>query len=277
MVSAPVNRRTALETNGTALPVILRALLVDDEELARRGLRVRLERTDDISLVGEYENGATALPAIRQVAPDLVFLDIQMPGMSGLELAAALDSETSPHVIFVTAFDSYAVKAFDVHALDYILKPVDDARLEAALARARQVVQGARDRDFGRRVALALASINPVAAPPPEQPPRLLVRAGDRMIVIRVEEIDWIEASGDYVSIHVGKKSWRLRESIAAVADRYAAHGIVRIHRSTLVKIDRVNELRPLANGEFTVLLRDATELKMSRSYRSALEVLGAT
>jgi len=257
--------------------VTLRALLVDDEELARRGLRVRLERSDDVSVVGEYENGAAALPAIRLVAPDLVFLDIQMPGMSGLEVAAALDSETSPHVIFVTAFDSYAVKAFEVHALDYILKPVDDVRLAAALARARRVVQGARDRDFGRRVALALASISPAVATPPEQPPRFLVRAGDRMIVIRVEEIDWIEASGDYVSIHVGKKSWLQRESIAAVADRYAAHGIVRIHRSTLVKVDRVTELRPLANGEFTVVLRDGTELKLSRSYRNALEALGAS
>jgi len=256
--------------------VTLRALLVDDEELARRGLRVRLEGTSDVSVVVEYANGATALPAIRQVAPDLVFLDIQMPGMSGLEVAAALDSETSPHIIFVTAFDAYAVQAFEVHALDYILKPVDDARLATALARARRVVQGARDRDFGRRVALALASMKSGTGDPPGQPQRLLVRAGDRMVVIRVEDIDWIEASGDYVSIHVGKKSWLLREAIASVADRYATHGIVRIHRSTLVKVDRVTELRPLANGEFTVVLRDGTELKMSRSYRSALDVLGS-
>lgn len=275
-MSVPASWRLPLDTNGIPLPVTLRALLVDDEELARRGLRVRLERTEDVNVVGEYANGATALPAIRQAAPDVVFLDIQMPGMTGLEVAAALDSETSPHVIFVTAFDAYAVKAFEVHALDYILKPVDDARLAAALARARQVVQGARDRDFGRRVALAIASMTP-ASQPPEQPQRLLVRAGDRMIVIRLEEIDWIEASGDYVSIHVGKKSWLLREAIATVAERYAAHGIVRIHRSTLVKVDRVNELRPLANGEFTIVLRDGTELKLSRSYRNALDVLGST
>jgi len=254
----------------------IRVLIVDDEELARGGLRARLERSQDVLIVGECASGPDALEAIHKLAPDLVFLDIQMPEMSGLEVAAALDGEVRPQVIFVTAFDAYAMQAFEVHALDYVLKPVDDQRLSAALTRAREAVRNARDSDFGRRVTLAIAGMSAAGAGVPAElaSDRLLVRAGDRMIVVRVAEIDWIEASGDYASIHVGKKAWLIREAITVLAGRYGARGLARIHRSTLVNLDRVSELRPLANGEFTVVLRDGTELKMSRNYRSAIDTL---
>ncbi len=251
----------------------LRALIVDDEELARRGLRVRLERAG-VSIVGECVNGVEALAAIPKFSPDLVFLDIKMPELSGLQVAESMDTETRPHIIFVTAFDEYAVRAFEVHALDYILKPIDDERLWAALARARSAVLNSQDSDFGRRVTRAIASMSAVgtAAPDGLLSDRLLVRTTGRIVVVRVADIDWIEASGDYACLHVEKKTWLVRETIATIAQRYAAHGMVRIHRSTLVNLDRVTELRPVSNGEFTVVLRDGTELKMSRNYRNALD-----
>ncbi len=251
----------------------IRAVIVDDEELARRGLRARLERSG-VSIVGECANGIDALAAIPGLAPDLVFLDIQMPEMSGLQVAAAMGEGVRPQVIFVTAFDDYAVQAFEVQALDYILKPIDDHRLAAALARAGDAVRAAQEGDFGRRVARAIATLGP---PPPGAAvgsDRLLVPTGGRFVVVRADDIDWVEAAGDYVSLHVGKKVWLIRDCIGALAERYAARGIVRIHRSTLVNLDRVAELRALPNGEFTVILRDGTALKMSRSYRSALETL---
>jgi two-component system LytT family response regulator len=251
----------------------LRALIVDDEELARRGLKVRLQRAG-VTIVGECVNGVEALAAIPKLAPDLVFLDIKMPEMSGLQAAEAMDKDALPHVIFVTAFDEFAIQAFQVHALDYILKPIDDDRLAAALVRARSAVADTHDSDFGRRVTRAIASMSSLAAPAADglMSDRLLVRATGRIVVVRVADIDWIEASGDYASLHVEKKSWLVRETIATIAQRYAAHGIVRIHRSTLVNLDRVTELRPMSNGEFVVVLRDGTELKMSRNYRSALD-----
>lgn len=253
----------------------IRVLLVDDEDLARRGLRARLDPAE-FAIVGECANGVEALAAIAKWSPDLVFLDIQMPEMSGLQVAAALEIEPRPHVIFVTAFDSYAVQAFEVHALDYLVKPIDTERLAAALARARSAIRNSEDSDFGRRVARAIASLKSkdAAATDSLLADRVLVRSGGRIIVVRVAEIDWIEASGDYASLHVGKKVWLVRESMAVIADRYAMHGIARIHRSTLVNLDRITELRPLSNGEFTVVLRDGMELKMSRSYRQALGTL---
>jgi len=251
----------------------LRALIVDDEELARRGLRVRLQRAG-VTVVGECVNGAEALDAIPKLAPDVVFLDIKMPEMSGLQVAEAMNSDRLPHVIFVTAFDEFAIQAFDVHALDYILKPIDEDRLAAALVRARSAVAHAHDGDFGRRVTRAIASMSSLTPPGADglMSDRLLVRATGRIVVVRVGDIDWIEASGDYASLHVERKTWLVRETITTIAQRYSAHGIVRIHRSTLVNLDRITELRPMSNGEFVVVLRDGTELKMSRNYRSALD-----
>jgi two-component system LytT family response regulator len=250
----------------------LRAVIVDDEELARRGLRVRLERAD-VSVVGECANGSDALAMIRKFAPDLVLLDIQMPEMSGLEVAAMLDAETRPHVIFVTAFDEYAIRAFDVHALDYVLKPIDDERLAAALALARGAVRAAHDSDFGRRVTRAIASMNPGESAIEDRlmSDRIAVRLNGRIVLVRVADVDWVEASGDYVTLHLEKKSWLVREPITVIAERYRTQRIARIHRSTLVNLDRITELRPLSNGEFTVVLRDGTELKMSRNFREAL------
>jgi two-component system, LytTR family, response regulator len=247
--------------------VTIRTLLVDDEELARRGLRVRLERAGDIAVIGECANGSEAIAAIGKLAPDLVFLDVQMPEVSGFDVIAGLDPKRAPHIIFVTAFDQYAVKAFDVNALDYLLKPIDDERFAQALRRARDALASSRDENFGARLNAGVASFR-------QGSDRLAIPAGDRVVVLRIAEIDWVEASGNYVSLHIGKKAWLLRETIAAMDQRLAPHGFARIHRSTLVNVERVAELRALANGEFAVLLRCGRELKLSRSFRHALAML---
>jgi two-component system LytT family response regulator len=254
--------------------VTIRTLLVDDEELARRGLRVRLERAGDIAVVGECGNGGEAIAAIGKLAPDLVFLDVQMPEVSGFDVIAGLDPKRAPHIIFVTAFDQYAVKAFEVNALDYLLKPIDDERFAQALRRAREALASSRDENFGARLNAGVASFHQGAAAMRPGSDRLAIPTGDRVVLLRIAEIDWVEACGNYVSLHIGKKAWLLRETIAAMDQRLAPHGFARIHRSTLVNVERVAELRALANGEFAVLLRDGGELKLSRSFRHALGML---
>jgi two-component system, LytTR family, response regulator len=256
--------------------VTIRALLVDDEELARRGMRVRLERAGDIVIVGECANGQEAIAAIERMTPELVFLDVQMPEVSGFDVIDAIGAHAAPHIIFVTAFDHYAVRAFEVHALDYLLKPIDDERFAQALRRAREALTSARDETLHARLAAAVAKMGGAAAGGAQRPgaDRIAIPSGDRVVVVRIADIDWVEASGNYVSIHVGKKAWLLRETIAAMDQRLAPHGFARIHRSTLVSVERVAELRALANGEFSVLLQDGTALKLSRSYRHALDAL---
>jgi two-component system LytT family response regulator len=254
----------------------IRTLLVDDEEIARRGLRVRLERASDIEIVGECQNGLEAIDAINLLSPDLVFLDVQMPELSGFDVLRSVRPQSTPHVVFVTAFDQYAVRAFEVHALDYLLKPIDDERFAAALRHAREVMLGTRDGAYARQFAAAIASLARSGALPadPLGSDRLAIPTGDRMMIIRLADIDWIQASDNYVCIHVGKKSWLLRETISALEQRLTPKGFARIHRSTIVNAQRVTELRSLPNGEFAVVLADGTTLRLSRSYRTALDQL---
>jgi len=254
----------------------MRALLVDDEEIARRGLRIRLERAGDVSVVGECANGAEAVGAIKRLTPDVVFLDIQMPELSGMEVAEALPAQSLPHIVFVTAFDQYAVRAFEVHALDYLLKPINDRRLAETLRHARAAISDVRDGAYARQVVAAFAGLaqnHGVTTPAPASD-RIAIPVDDRLAVVRVAEIDWVGALGNYVSLHVGKKSWHLRETVSAMEQRLAPHGFVRIHRSTLVNVQRVTELRSLSNGEFSVALIDGTLLKLSRGYRESLDLL---
>lgn len=254
----------------------IRTLLVDDEEIARRGLRVRLERANDIEIVGECRNGLEAIGAINLLSPELVFLDIQMPELSGFDVLRSARPKSTPHVVFVTAFDEYAVRAFEVHALDYLLKPIDDGRFAETLRHAREVLLGTRDDGYARQFAEAIASLARSGALPgdPLGSDRLAIPDGDRVMIIRLPDIGWIQASDNYVAIHVGKKAWLLRETISALDQRLTPKGFVRIHRSTIVNSQRVTELRSLPNGEFAVVLTDGTILKLSKSYRGALDQL---
>jgi two-component system LytT family response regulator len=258
----------------------MRAVIVDDEELARRGIRALLQRAGDVEIVSECGSGEEAIRAISATEPELVYLDIQMQGKTGFDVVAALPKTKCPHVIFVTAFDRFAVRAFEIHALDYLLKPVKEERFNASLARARAAISGVRDGSMIRRfweMATELRASSGQNLLPPVTD-RMPVKTNGRVMIVNVADIDWVEADGDYVSVHVGPKCWLLRETIAATEARLALSGFVRIHRSTLVNIYRVRELLPLSKGEFTVVLRDGTELKLSRNYRFALErLLGKT
>jgi two-component system LytT family response regulator len=254
----------------------LRAIIVDDEDLARRGIRALLQRAGDVEIVSECGSGQEAIRAISATQPELVYLDIQMPGKTGFDVIGALPETKCPHVIFVTAFDRFAIRAFEIHALDYLLKPVNEARFNESLARARAAVAGARDDSMIRRFLQMATELRASTGEDllPTTADRIPVKAQGRVMILRVAEIDWVEADGDYVSVHVGAKSWLLRETIAAAEARLALSGFLRIHRSTLVNIHRVRELLPLSKGEFTVVLLDGTELKLSRNYRFALERL---
>ncbi|HTD12302.1 MAG TPA: LytTR family transcriptional regulator DNA-binding domain-containing protein [Steroidobacteraceae bacterium] len=258
----------------------MRAIIVDDEELARRGIRALLKRAGDVEIVSECGSGEEAIKAIGATEPELVYLDVQMPGKTGFDVIAALGETKCPHIVFVTAFDKFAVQAFEIHALDYLLKPVNEARFNESLARARAAVAGKHDGSMMRRFWQMATELR--AAPDqkllPSVADRIPVKTRGRVIIVNVADIDWVEAEGNYVSVHAGAKNWLLRETIAAAEARLALSGFVRIHRSTLVNIWRVRELLPLSKGEFTVVLNDGTELKLSRNYRFALEsLLGKT
>jgi two-component system, LytTR family, response regulator len=256
----------------------MRAIIVDDEELARRGIRALLKRAGDVEIVSECGDCEEAVRAISAAEPELVYLDIQMQGKTGFDVIAALPKNKCPHVIFVTAFDRFAVRAFEIHALDYLLKPVNEERFNASLERARAAVASARDGSMMRcfwRIAAELGGSSGQDLLPSD---RIPLKTRDRVLIVNVAEIDWVEADGDYVSVHIGAKSWLLRETIAAAEARLALSGFMRIHRSTLININRVRELLPLTKGEFTVVLLDGTQLKLSRNYRFALErLLGKT
>jgi two-component system LytT family response regulator len=254
----------------------IRALIVDDEDLARRGLRTLLKRADDVEILGECRNGRQAIEAITHREPDLVFLDIQMPGKTGFEVIAEIAEGKCPYVIFVTAFDKFALQAFDVHALDYLLKPVNEERFHAALSRARTVLSSMRDDSLIRRFMQAAAGVRQLRAGNVNVSAidRLPVKCNGKVVAVRIADIDWIEADHDYVLLHVGDKSWILRETIASVEMRLTLSGLVRIHRSALVNVDRVRELRPRSKGEFDVVLLDGKQLKMTRNYRAAVERL---
>ena len=253
----------------------IRTIIADDEELARRGLRVLSQRSGDLDVICECRNGRETVEAIRRSQPDLVFLDVQMPGRTGFDVISAIADIKRPHVVFVTAYDKFALRAFEVHALDYLLKPVNEERFDAALAHVREAMSLAADKDIAQRVRKAAADL-PVtsSSATASAVDRLAIKDKGRIVVVRVTEIDWIEAAGDYVSIHVGGKTWLMRETIAAIELRLALSGFVRIHRSVLVNVDRVAELQPQEKGEYAVLLRDGTELKLTRSYHASVERL---
>ena len=253
----------------------IRTIIADDEELARRGLRALSQRCEELELVCECRNGREAVEAIHRHRPDLVFLDVQMPGKTGFDVISAITDGPRPHVVFVTAYDKFALRAFEVHALDYLLKPVNEERFDAAVERVREAMSHATDSAMLQRFSQAAAELQVAASPSMATAmDRLPIKANGRIIILRLSEIDWIEADGDYVSIHARGKSWLMRETIAAVELRLALSGFVRIHRSTLVNAEQVKELRPRDKGEYTVVLNDGTELKLTRNYRASVERL---
>ena len=243
-------------------------IIVDDEPAARRTLSEFCAGEPDLRVIGEYGEARAALEAIQVQPPDLLFLDIQMDSMSGLELARALDPGTLPLIVFVTAYDKYALKAFDVHAIDYLLKPFDKERFQSGLARARQQIERRSSGELERRLLELVQDLKPASA----RIDRFVIKSGGRVFFVRAEEIDWIEAAGNYVKLHVGAEAHLFRETMNALEARLNADVFYRIHRSHIVNIERVRELQPWFNGEYVVFLKDGTRLTLSRGYREKLQ-----
>jgi two-component system LytT family response regulator len=234
----------------------IRTLLVDDEVLARLALRQALAAHADVEIVGECGNAAEAMQAVDALAPDLLFLDIRMPGLDGFELLHALKPDTLPMVVFTTAYGQHALRAFDADALDYVLKPIDQARFDQALARVRRHWRG-----LSARATAAAAAVGPVQ--------RISVRVGEHMRVIATESIDWIEADGNYVHIHAGKQAYLHRETLSGLLATLDPARFLRIHRGTLVNVERIREIHPLFQGNAEVVLHDGTRLSLSRRFRT--------
>jgi two-component system LytT family response regulator len=254
----------------------IRTIIVDDEPPARRNLRALLKGAEDIELVKECGNGRDAVREIRALEPDLVFLDVQMPELDGFEVLENLAGQPLPVIIFVTAYDQYALKAFEVSALDYLLKPFDDARFHKALAQARRQIEQQDASELGRKL-MTLLGTREMRADAPRYLTRLMVKTAGRVIFIRTEEIDWVEAYDNYLRLHVAGRAHLLRQTMNELEAALNPEQFARIHRSTIVNLDRVKELHSHFNGEHLVILHDGTELKLSRNRREWLEqLLGA-
>ena len=251
----------------------IRTLIVDDEPEARQGLRTLLERDKHIDLVGECNNGIEAVDLIQTTRPDLVLLDIQMPGINGFGVLQRLDVDPMPVIIFVTAYDHYSLQAFEVHAVDYLLKPFTNRRFHEAIDQAKQKIRSRRDlsRLTERMNALLARFENDTHGPataPPDYLHRIAVKEGDRITFLHVENVDWIEAADNYICLHVGGRRFLLRSKLGDIDKQLDPDHFLRIHRSRIVNIDRIREMVPLSSGDCIIVLKDGTELTSSRTYR---------
>ncbi len=269
----------------TTTPQPIRTLIVDDEALSRRGLEIRLRTAGDFEVVGQCANGREAIEAVRSQQPDLVFLDIQMPGLSGFDVLAQLPADSLPLVVFVTAYDQYAIRAFEARAIDYLLKPVDESRFAAAVEHIRELRQqrsAAVQRD---RLVELLADVSGTgeidaesllakgrAALPGARSSVLPIREGRETIRLDTASIDWIDAAGDYMCIHAGSRTHILRGTMKELEDALDPRVFQRVHRSTIVNLARVKTLRAHMNGEYFLTLDGGHELKLSRTYRDKVE-----
>jgi len=256
-------------------PATVRALIVDDEPLACERIRNLLKEDPEVEVVGQ-SGGRSALNAIKELSPDLIFLDVKMPGLDGFGVLKNLEGESGsgrlPVVIFVTAFDRYALRAFDVHAVDYLLKPFDKERFERAVNRAKAQIRDGPNGKQSHRIADLLAQFKPAQS----YLERLVVKRNGRIFFIKAAEVDWIEAEGNYVRIHIAGESHLLRETLSNLEARLDPTKLVRIHRSAIVNIDRVQEMQPWFHGEYRVILPDGVQLTLTKSYREKLhEQLG--
>lgn len=242
----------------------IRALIVDDESVARRRIRRLLSSDPDVAVIGECADGATAVDAIARERPDLVFLDVQMPERDGFGVVAALDQAALPAIVFVTAFDRYALQAFDVHAIDYLLKPYTADRFRTA-------VQRAKERIHSRSVDASLASFAQTLRERPRYLSRLPVKTGGKVILVNLAVVDWIEAADNYVRLHVGTREHLHRETLASLEKQLDPERFVRIHRSAIVQMDRIKELHPASHGDMDVVLRGGQTLTLSRTFRDSV------
>jgi len=259
----------------------IRVLIVDDEELAREGIRMLLEDFPDAEIAGECSNGFEAVSMIQERKPDLVFLDVQMPEMDGFGVVEKIGTDKMPLVIFVTAYDKYALRAFEIHAFDYLLKPIDDDRFVKTFQRAVAQLEQLEN-SLNQRLAELIEDLKSQrgqvsenqSQPAPKYLERIVVKTTRSIFFVGVEEVDYFEAAGNYVEIHTGQKTHLVRETITRLESRIDPQKFLRIKRSIIVNIKRIKELQPLFNGEFAVILQNGTELISSRRFRKNLDVL---
>lgn len=263
---------------------LLKTIIVDDESLARRGLKHRLRDVNDVEIVAEAANGREALKLIRERSPDLVFLDIQMPGMDGFDVLRALEPGELPAIVFVTAFDDYAIKAFEAHALDYLLKPIEDSRLTEALDRVREHRERKRAVEHrksllelvGQITGQPIRSMHDLAARGVDrlkrkETPKLAIRDGGRTTWVKQEDIEWIDAAGDYMCVHAEGETYIMRMTMKQLEKELDPDILQRIHRSTIVNVKRVREMQAHINGEYFLTLNGGHTVKLSRSYKEKL------
>ncbi|MBA3849486.1 MAG: DNA-binding response regulator [Opitutus sp.] len=270
----------------------IRTLVIDDEPAARRGVMLLLERDPDILVIGEASSGKEAVRKILAEKPDLVFLDVQMPELNGFKVLEALGGQHMPSVVFVTAYDQHALQAFEINAVDYLLKPFEDDRFRSAVRRAKaEVVRRQTDalsnklshllnclQSGGSALGEAPAPAASARPPPPATGAitrdRILLKSGGEIHFLKAEEIDWIEAEGDHMKFHAGGRVHLLRETMGNLEERLEPKRFIRIHRSAIVNIDRVKKLSPSFAGEYAVILHDGTKLRLSRGYQGRLQEL---
>jgi two-component system, LytTR family, response regulator len=247
----------------------IRTLIVDDEPLARDGVRLHLEDHEDIEVIGECGGGEEAVRFIEAERPDLVFLDIQMPGLDGFGVLEALGADQLPAVVFITAYDQFALRAFEAHALDYLLKPYEAERFDKALDRARVQLRGQSTDTMDDRLRSLVASLGGGKERYLE---RMVARTNGRILILRVDDVDWVEAAANYVRVHIGAKQYLVRETMTNLETRLDPDRFLRIHRSIIVRKDRIKELEPLFQGDYSIILVDGTRLTSSRGYRDRIQ-----
>ncbi len=252
---------------------LIRVVIADDERLARQKIRTLLVSEPNISVVAECQDGRQTVSAINCFRPDLLLLDIQMPDLDGFQVLNEIPAQELPAVIFTSAYDQYAIRAFEAHALDYLLKPFDRERLHNAIQRARADLFKSENGDITHKLLELLSHIKSgTSAAAADSQNRLVIRAKGRVIFLDLEEIDWVEAAANYVRLNVGKESYLLRETISRTSERLDPNDFIRIHRSTIVNVRKIKELIPVNSGEYVVVLKSGKELSCSRGYRALLQ-----
>ena len=252
----------------------VRTVIADDEPLARRKLRILLDSEADVQVIAECQDGGQTLSAIRAYRPDLLLLDIQMPDRDGFQVLSEISHEEMPVVIFTSAYDQYAIRAFEAHALDYLLKPFDQGRLHQAVERARFELRQSKDREITHRILDLLSRVKSDKQTAPEPEGRLVIKTKGRIVFLNLEEIDWVEAAANYVRLNSGKESYLFRETISRTSERLNPNHFIRIHRSVIVNVRKIKELIPVNSGEYIVVLKSGKELSCSRGYRTNVQHL---
>jgi two-component system LytT family response regulator len=254
------------------LDAVVRTVIADDERLARQKLLILLESEPLVKLVAECQDGRQTVSAIRTLHPDLLLLDIQMPDLDGFQVLSEIPPEELPVVIFTSAYDQYAIRAFEANALDYLLKPFDQERLHHAVERARSELRKQSDHKITHRILSLLSQVRSVPRPAADLDSRLVIKANGRVVFLDLDSIEWVEAAANYVRLNVGKESYLFRETISRISERLDTNHFVRIHRSTIVNVRKIKELIPVNSGEYVVVLKSGRELSCSRGYRAALQ-----